>query len=184
MPDWPNKLQRHCGCQLWRCVWHRSSALARTTCSTSLGRTRTALPHGCRRERQTAHALVTHLITSTVPEPACACVGKTRFASCALYTPQLQNARWVRFALLIVLYYWRSYLLKAVGLGFPIFHGTGMMVASVGLLPYQAVPTPLLSHPHPYCSLGQRLAEAFDVAGAHPCGGGSAHSGAKAAGQH
>ena len=32
------------------------------------------------------------------------------------------------------------YLLKAVGLGFPIFHGTGMMVASVGLLPYQAMP--------------------------------------------
>ena len=34
------------------------------------------------------------------------------------------------------------YLLKAVGLGFPIFHGTGVMVASVGLLPYQAMQTP------------------------------------------
>lgn len=44
------------------------------------------------------------------------------------------------------------YLLKAVGLGFPIFHGTGMMVASVGLLPYQAMHTALLSPVRGFCS--------------------------------
>ena len=35
------------------------------------------------------------------------------------------------------LQYRHRYLLNAVGLGFPIFHGTGMMVSSVGMLPYQ-----------------------------------------------
>jgi hypothetical protein len=31
----------------------------------------------------------------------------------------------------------RRLLLKVVGLGFPMFHGTGIMISSVGLLPYQ-----------------------------------------------
>ncbi len=30
------------------------------------------------------------------------------------------------------------YLLKAVGLGFPLFHGTGLLFSPVGVLPYQS----------------------------------------------
>lgn len=30
------------------------------------------------------------------------------------------------------------YLLKAVGLGFPLFHGTGLLISPVGVLPYQS----------------------------------------------
>lgn len=61
-------------------------------------------------------------------------------------------------------------LLKAVGLGFPIFHGTGILVSSIGMLPYQGpihvvvgapIPVPKLQGADINSDAGRRYAAAF-----------------------